>query len=69
MEVSRALGIAICFVGLTALGIAYNASDAPLGQFSETLTGRYTDATMAYFAAGIIAVFIGGFVVLAGRRP
>jgi hypothetical protein len=38
-------------------------------QISETLTGKYTDATMAYFIAGMIAVTIGGFVVLAGRRP
>jgi hypothetical protein len=69
MDVSVTLGIAIFFIGLGALGIAYNASDAPMEQISETLTGKYTDATMAYFIAGMIAVTIGGFVVLAGRRP
>jgi len=69
MNVSRSLGIAIFFIGLAALGIAYNASDAPLEHISETLTGRYTNATMGYFITGMIAVMIGGFVVLAGRRP
>jgi hypothetical protein len=48
MSVNRILGLAVCVVGLVLLGFAWHASDAPLEQASETLTGSYTDQTMWY---------------------
>jgi hypothetical protein len=68
MDMSRALGIAAVVLGAVLLGFAYNASQAPIDQISNTLTGRYTDNTMWYMAAGIAAVVGGGLLTAFGRR-
>lgn len=67
MDRNRALGVAIFILGVAALGFAYHASDAPMDQLSNSLTGRYTDTTMTYFIVGIVAAIVGGFLVLSGR--
>jgi LPXTG-motif cell wall-anchored protein len=68
MDISRALGIAAVVLGAVLLGFAYNASQAPMEQISNTLTGRYTDNTMWYMIAGIAAVVGGGLLAVVGRR-
>lgn len=60
-------GVAVT-LGAVLLGFAYHASNAPIDQITNTLTGRYTDQTMWYLAVGIAAVVGGGFLALFGRR-
>ncbi len=55
-------------IGAVFLIFAYNGSNAPIDQLSNTLTGRFTDQTMWYLAIGIVG-FVGGLLVLLfGRR-
>jgi Protein of unknown function (DUF3185) len=55
-------------VGLILLVSAYHASNAPLDQITETLTGHYTDLTMWYFVLGTGSATIGGLLLLGKRR-
>jgi drug/metabolite transporter (DMT)-like permease len=68
MKTSQILGISVLVLGAVLLGFAYNASEAPVDQLSNTLTGRYTDRTMWYILAGIVAVAGGGFLAIFGKR-
>ena len=68
MDIGRSLGIAVLVLGIVVLGFYYHVLEAPMVQLSNTLTGRYSDTTMAYFIAGIAAVSGGCFLVLFGKR-
>lgn len=68
MSTTRILGAVALVVGLVLLGLAYNASTAPLEQVSEALTGRYTDQTMWYLILGIAATAGGALLVAFGGR-
>lgn len=60
-----ALGLTI---GAVFLMFAYNGSNAPIDQLSNTLTGRFTDQTMWQLGIGIVASVGGLLVLLFGRR-
>ncbi len=67
MPVSRIVGIALAVAGIVFLIIGLNATDAPVEQVSEAVTGKYTENTMWYIAGGLAAIVGGGFLALAGR--
>jgi drug/metabolite transporter (DMT)-like permease len=67
MNLTRSIGLAVAAVGVVLLIMGLNATEAPLERLSETVSGRYTDQTIAYIIGGIAAV-VGG-VVLAVRAP
>lgn len=67
MPTTRILGAAILVAGLVLLGFAWNASDAPVEQVSETLTGSYTDETMWYWVVGALAAAGGALLAVFGR--
>jgi hypothetical protein len=62
------IGIVALAVGAVLLYFGYNASQAPIDQISNTLTGRYTDNTMWYVIAGVAMIATGIAVTLFGRR-
>jgi hypothetical protein len=68
MAIGPPLGIAILVLGLVLLGLGYQASQAPLEQISNTLTGRFTDRTTWYIIGGIVAAASGAFMTIFGRR-
>ena len=68
MSPSRLFGIVAFVIGLSLLGFAHKASNAPMEQLSNTLLGRYSDETMWYFFAGLAAVVGGGILALVGAR-
>ena len=68
LSMSRMLGVAALVLGVFLLVLAYRASNAPIDQLSNALTGRYTDQTMWYLLAGIAAVVIGGVLLLFAKR-
>jgi len=68
MPVSKIVGIALAVAGVVFLIIGLNATDAPVEQVSEAVTGKYTQNTMWYIAGGLAAIVGGGFLALAGRR-
>jgi hypothetical protein len=47
MKPIQILGVVVLVVGVILLGFAYHASNAPLDQLSNTLTGRFTHETLA----------------------
>jgi len=67
MNLARSIGLAVAAVGVVLLIMGLNATEAPLERLSETVSGRYTDQTIAYIIGGIAAV-VGG-IVLAARAP
>jgi len=67
MNFGRSVGIAALIVGVVLLGFAYHFSQAPLDQLSNTMTGRYTDNTMWYVIAGVVAVVSGGVLTVFGK--
>jgi hypothetical protein len=69
VTINRITGAAVLAVGAVLLTLAYRSTNAPLEQLSETMTGRYSDGIIWYFAIGIAAVVGGGLLVaLGGHR-
>jgi drug/metabolite transporter (DMT)-like permease len=68
MNPVRIVGIALAVVGLILLFFGLNQADSPVDQFSELLTGRYTDQTMWYIIGGVAALVVGVLVALFGVR-
>ena len=68
LNMNQGLGVVALGLGVFLLVVAYQASDAPMDQLSNTLTGRYTDQTMWYMMLGIAAAVTGGVLVLSGIR-
>jgi drug/metabolite transporter (DMT)-like permease len=65
---SRIIGAALFAIGVVLLIFAYRASNAPLEQISDTLTGHYSNQTMWYFVVGVAAAVGGGLLFLVGSR-
>lgn len=68
MKPIQMLGVVAFAVGAALLGLAYHASNAPLDQLSDTLTGRFTNQTMWYFVLGVAAALGGALLALFGKR-
>lgn len=63
MDTTKTFGLVALAIGLVLLGFGFNATEAPLDQVHNTLTGRYTDATMWYIVGGFMALVFGGLAV------
>ena len=68
MKLNRIVGAAILAVGVVLLVFAYRASNAPLEQISDTLTGHYSNQTMWLFVLGVAGAIGGGLLFLLGSR-
>ncbi len=68
MSINRIVGIVIFAIGVFLLWFAYSATQAPVEELSNTITGRYSDDTMWIFALGIGAVLGGGLLAAFGAR-
>lgn len=65
----RVIGIVLLVVGAALLYFGLQATDAPLEQVRESVTGDYSDQTMLYLIGGAAAA-VGGIALLlvGGRR-
>lgn len=68
MTMIQIIGFVALATGATFLAFAYNSTNAPMEQLSNTLTGRYSSETMWYFAVGMAAVVGGGLFAAFGVR-
>ena len=68
MSMTQILGAVALVIGLVLIGLAYHASNAPMDQVSNAITGRFTDQTMWYLILGIAAAVGGVLLVAFGRR-
>ena len=53
------VGIALVAAGAVLVGFGLNATEAPLGQLCEALTGSYPDRTIWQLAGGAAALCVG----------
>lgn len=68
MRIIQILGAVALVIGVVLMGLAYHASNAPMDQVSNAITGRFTDQTMWYLILGIAAAVGGVLLVAFGRR-
>jgi hypothetical protein len=64
MGSNKIIGIVLLAIGAILLYFGFNASQAPMEEIGEALTGRYSDQTMWYFIGGGIAAIAGLFMLL-----
>jgi hypothetical protein len=69
MSSKKILGLVLLVVGAVLLYFGFQATDAPLEEARETLTGDYSDQTMIYLIGGAAAA-VGGLALLlfTGKR-
>jgi hypothetical protein len=60
------LGLVVLAVGALLLFFAWRASNAPLEQMSEALTGRYSNSTIWYLVGGVVDVVAGAALLFRG---
>ena len=68
MKINRIIGLVVFAVGVALLGFAYHSTNAPIEKLSNTITGRYSNETMWYFAIGLAATVGGGLLAAFGSR-
>jgi hypothetical protein len=66
MSPQRIVGMILLVVGVGLLLFGLNAADSLTEEVSETLTGRYTDATTWYILGGLAMALVGGAITLVG---
>ena len=64
MSQTNIIGLVALVLGGVLLFFAWRASNAPVEQISEVLTGRYTNNTMWFMLAGIAGVVAGAGLLL-----
>jgi hypothetical protein len=68
MNDKRILGVVLLVIGAVLLYFGFQATDAPLEQARESLTGDYSERTMFYLIAGGAAVIGGIALLVVGSR-
>ena len=68
MKMNQIIGVVVLAIGVALLAVAYHSTNAPLEKLSNTITGRYSNETMWYFAVGIAAAIGGGLFAAFGSR-
>jgi Protein of unknown function (DUF3185) len=64
----KVIGIVLLVAGAIALYFGFQATDAPVEQVRETLTGDYSDRTMLYLIGGAVAAVAGAALLLVGGK-
>ena len=64
MSQKKLIGLVILIVGIVLLYFGFNQANSAVGEIGEAITGKYSDETMAYLIAGIIASIVGLLTVL-----
>lgn len=67
MTQANTIGFVALAIGAVLLFFAWQASNTPVEQVSEALTGRFTDNTMWYLLGGVAFAVAGAVLLLRGR--
>jgi uncharacterized membrane protein len=65
---NKLIGVVLIVLGAVLLYFGLQATDAPLEQVRETVTGDYSDRTMFYLIGGAVAAVAGALLVFGKRR-
>ena len=68
MPMNRLLGAVLLVVGVILLVFAYRASNAPVDQITNAVTGHFSDQTMWFVILGGAGVVAGGLLFAFGSR-
>jgi uncharacterized protein DUF3185 len=69
MGTKRITGLVLLVLGGLLLYFGWQATDAPLEQAREGLTGEYSDRTMEYLIGGAVVAAAGlGLLLFGGKR-
>jgi hypothetical protein len=68
MGTKQIAGLVLLVVGAVLLYFGFQATDAPLEQARETITGDYSDQTMLYLIGGAAAAVGGIALLVIGKR-
>lgn len=63
MNQKKTIGIALLVVGIVLLFFGLNASNSPMEEMSEALTGQFSDRTMLYLIGGAISATLGAVML------
>ena len=66
MSQTNIIGLVVLALGAVLLFFAWRASQAPMDQMSEALTGRFTGNTMWYLLGGVVGVVVGAGLLFRG---
>jgi hypothetical protein len=66
MTQTNIIGLVVLVAGAVLLFFAWRASQAPVDQMSEALTGRFTGNTMWYLLGGVVGVVAGAGLLYRG---
>lgn len=64
MNTAKLIGIGLLVLGAILLYFGFNATNSPMEELGEAVTGKYSDDTMMYLIAGGVAAAAGLFMVL-----
>jgi hypothetical protein len=64
MKKNKILGLALLVLGVVLIYFGINATEAPMEQIAESLTGKYSDETMYYLIGGGISAVLGLVLLL-----
>ena len=64
MPKTKLTGLILLIIGASLFYLGLNQADSPLGELNEALTGSYSDETMAYLLAGVVACVAGSYQFL-----
>ena len=63
MSSSKLIGIVLLALGLILLYFGVSATNAPMEEIGEAITGKYSDDTMMYLVGGGVAAAAGVFLL------
>ena len=64
MSTNKLIGIILLVLGGVLIFFGLNATEAPMEEISEAITGRYSDKTMYYLIGGSISAVLGLVLLL-----
>jgi hypothetical protein len=64
MANKKPIAIVLLALGAVLLYFGFNASQAPMEEIGEALTGKYSDETMMYLVGGGVAAVAGLLMLL-----
>lgn len=64
MSNNKLIGIILLVAGAILIFFGFNATDTPLEELSEAVTGRYSDKTMYYLIGGGVSAVLGLVLLL-----
>jgi len=64
MKPFKLIGIALLVLGGVLLYFGFHATNSPMEELGESLTGKYSDETMMYLIGGGVAAVAGLFMTL-----